>query len=72
MCVCTSILVQHEGRKYCAHDFHALFAPCCSGCGKCSVNGYTVFVHTRGRKIGCKVMVVYMFHSLQVNLLWGE
>ena len=25
---------QHEGRKYCAHDFHALFAPCCSGCGQ--------------------------------------
>jgi hypothetical protein len=25
---------EHEGRKYCAHDFHALFAPCCSGCGE--------------------------------------
>merc|ERR1711936_1490102 len=23
-----------EGRKYCEHDFHVLFAPCCSKCGE--------------------------------------
>ena len=25
---------QFEGRKYCEHDFHVLFAPCCGKCRK--------------------------------------
>ena len=27
-------ILQFEGRKYCEHDFHVLFAPCCGKCGK--------------------------------------
>ena len=33
VCVCVCVF-QQEGRKYCEKDFHVLFAPCCSGCGK--------------------------------------
>jgi len=29
-----SPILQYEGRKYCEHDFHVLFAPCCGKCGK--------------------------------------
>lgn len=25
---------EFEGRKYCEHDFHVLFAPCCGKCGE--------------------------------------
>ncbi|XP_077868739.1 LIM and senescent cell antigen-like-containing domain protein 2, partial [Saccoglossus kowalevskii] len=25
---------EFEGRKYCEHDFHVLFAPCCGRCGE--------------------------------------
>ncbi|XP_065322948.1 LIM and senescent cell antigen-like-containing domain protein 1 isoform X2 [Gordionus sp. m RMFG-2023] len=28
------IFYEYEGRKYCEHDFHVLFAPCCSSCGE--------------------------------------
>jgi hypothetical protein len=28
------IFYEFEGRKYCEHDFHVLFAPCCSKCGE--------------------------------------
>lgn len=28
------IFYEFEGRKYCEHDFHVLFAPCCGKCGK--------------------------------------
>lgn len=26
------IYFEFEGRKYCEHDFHVLYAPCCSKC----------------------------------------
>ena len=29
------VFYEFEGRKYCEHDFHVLFAPCCGKCGKC-------------------------------------
>lgn len=28
------IFYEFEGYKYCEHDFHVLFAPCCGKCGK--------------------------------------
>ncbi|XP_046381595.1 LIM and senescent cell antigen-like-containing domain protein 1 isoform X3 [Haliotis rufescens] len=28
------IFYEYEGRKYCEHDFHVLFAPCCGSCGE--------------------------------------
>lgn len=28
------IFYEFEGYKYCEHDFHVLFAPCCEKCGK--------------------------------------
>lgn len=28
------IFYEYEGRKYCEHDFHVLFAPCCGKCGE--------------------------------------
>ncbi|CAM6006363.1 unnamed protein product [Sphagnum balticum] len=28
------IFYEFEGRKYCEHDFHVLFAPCCGRCGE--------------------------------------
>lgn len=28
------VFFQFEGRKYCEHDFHVLFAPCCGKCRK--------------------------------------
>ena len=28
------IFYEFEGRKYCEHDFHVLFAPCCGKCGQ--------------------------------------
>lgn len=28
------IFYEFEGRKYCEHDFHVLYAPCCGKCGK--------------------------------------
>lgn len=28
------IFYEFEGRKYCEHDFHVLFAPCCQKCGE--------------------------------------
>ncbi|XP_037949013.1 LIM domain-containing protein unc-97-like isoform X1 [Teleopsis dalmanni] len=28
------IFYEFEGRKYCEHDFHVLFAPCCNKCGE--------------------------------------
>merc|ERR1712008_524385 len=28
------VFYEFEGRKYCEHDFHVLFAPCCSKCGE--------------------------------------
>ncbi|CAN7997194.1 unnamed protein product [Ixodes hexagonus] len=28
------IFYEFEGRKYCEHDFHVLFAPCCGKCGE--------------------------------------
>ena len=28
------VFYEFEGRKYCEHDFHVLFAPCCAKCGK--------------------------------------
>ena len=30
----SSLLMKHEGRQYCEHDFKTLYAPCCSGCGQ--------------------------------------
>lgn len=27
------VFYEFEGRKYCEHDFHVLFAPCCGKCG---------------------------------------
>ncbi|VDN23185.1 unnamed protein product [Dibothriocephalus latus] len=30
-----------DGRKYCEHDFHVLFAPCCGGCG-CFIVGRVI------------------------------
>lgn len=29
-----AIFYEFEGRKYCEHDFHVLFAPCCVKCGE--------------------------------------
>jgi hypothetical protein len=29
-----AIFYEFEGRKYCEHDFHVLFAPCCGKCGE--------------------------------------
>ena len=28
------VFYEFEGRKYCEHDFHVLFAPCCAKCGE--------------------------------------
>lgn len=28
------VFYEFEGYKYCEHDFHVLFAPCCGKCGK--------------------------------------
>merc|ERR1712020_839028 len=28
------VFYEFEGRKYCEHDFHVLFAPCCGKCGE--------------------------------------
>ena len=28
------VFYEFEGRKYCEHDFHVLFAPCCTKCGE--------------------------------------
>merc|ERR1711962_1999975 len=28
------VFFEFEGRKYCEHDFHVLFAPCCQKCGE--------------------------------------
>lgn len=28
------VYYEFEGRKYCEHDFHVLFAPCCGKCGE--------------------------------------
>ena len=28
------VFYEFDGRKYCEHDFHVLFAPCCSKCGE--------------------------------------
>ncbi|XP_064456678.1 LIM and senescent cell antigen-like-containing domain protein 1 isoform X2 [Ornithodoros turicata] len=36
-CFCSfpdGIFYEFEGRKYCEHDFHVLFAPCCGKCGE--------------------------------------
>ncbi|XP_048516902.1 LIM and senescent cell antigen-like-containing domain protein 1 isoform X2 [Dendroctonus ponderosae] len=27
------VFYEYDGRKYCEHDFHVLFAPCCQKCG---------------------------------------
>lgn len=29
-----AIFYEFEGRKYCEHDFHVLFAPCCVKCSE--------------------------------------
>jgi len=26
------VFFEYDGRKYCEHDFHVLFAPCCQRC----------------------------------------
>ena len=31
------VFYEFEGRKYCEHDFHVLFAPCCGKCGKLQI-----------------------------------
>lgn len=28
------VYFEHENRKYCEHDYQALYAPCCAGCGE--------------------------------------
>merc|ERR1712061_255645 len=33
------VFYEFEGRKYCEHDFHVLFAPCCSKCGESIIDG---------------------------------
>ena len=30
----SGVFYEFEGRKYCEHDFHVLFAPCCQKCGE--------------------------------------
>ena len=32
------VFYEFEGRKYCEHDFHVLFAPCCAKCGKMEIH----------------------------------
>ena len=59
------VFYEFEGRKYCEHDFHVLFAPCCTKCGE--------FI------IGRVIKVLENFcHSLNINLpyliyrLWDQ
>ncbi|KAF8565420.1 hypothetical protein P879_05000 [Paragonimus westermani] len=35
------VYYEFDGRKYCEHDFHVLFAPCCSKCG-CFISGRVI------------------------------
>ncbi|CAI2738427.1 unnamed protein product [Dicrocoelium dendriticum] len=35
------VFYEFDGRKYCEHDFHVLFAPCCGKCG-CFISGRVI------------------------------
>ena len=44
------VFYEFEGRKYCEHDFHVLFAPCCTKCGE--------FIIGRVIKVSCETWSV--------------
>ena len=54
------IFYEFEGRKYCEHDFHVLFAPCCNKCGEFII----------GRVIKVLILlklVIYVFISYSIT-----
>ena len=50
------VFYEFEGRKYCEHDFHVLFAQCCGRCGEFIVGrvlkGVFILVKCWSRNIG--------------------
>jgi len=38
------VFYEFEGYKYCEHDFHVLFAPCCGKCGKIALHLFNCFI----------------------------
>ena len=34
------VFYEFDGRKYCEHDFHVLFAPCCAKCGELEIHKF--------------------------------
>lgn len=48
----SSLLLQFEGRKYCKHDFHVLFAPCCGKC-KTFVSGRVIKAMNNSWHVEC-------------------
>ena len=54
-----AIFYEFEGRKYCEHDFHVLFAPCCGKCGEFVIGipleslifSQLIIIWTKGRVI---------------------
>ena len=43
------IYFEFEGRKYCEHDFHVLYAPCCNKCSQ-----FRVFMRVKLKNWRCK------------------
>ena len=39
-----AIFYEFEGRKYCEHDFHVLFAPCCVKCSEFIIGMYQWYI----------------------------
>ena len=55
------VFYEFDGRKYCEHDFHVLFAPCCSKCGE--------FIIGRVIKVGVDLLFDYV---IRVKITWSR
>lgn len=68
------IFYEFEGYKYCEHDFHVLFAPCCGKCGKLCPKKFTY------RSINIAVLcpglierdVTYICRYIKLSFIAGE
>ena len=56
------VFYEFDGRKYCEHDFHVLFAPCCSKCGE--------FIIGRVIKVG-GLLLDYVTRVIKITWIKG-
>ena len=66
------VFYEFEGRKYCEHDFHVLFAPCCGKCGKRHDSHHVMMSFHDTHVIHFMTLMSYILITFQVNSLWEE